>query len=225
MGDQPDKPAAAPPHAGHLEGVEDHLGLHVRRDPPAHEAPTERVDDEAHVRHPRPRRHVREVRYPQLVRGAGFEVTLHQVRGPGGVRVLDRGEDSLAAPGDALNAQLPHQAGHLVPAHVVAGALGGLPQLVGAVDLAVRDPQRHEDLHHHGVAHRASGRGDLALLGRVVRARRHLQRSADGLDAELVPMLVDKADDHFDGRSSSAWAKYADAFRKISFARTSSRFC
>jgi hypothetical protein len=37
-------------------------------------------------------------------------------------------------------------------------------------------------------------------------------------------MLVDEPDDHFDGRSSSTWAKYADALRRISFARFSSRF-
>ena len=37
-------------------------------------------------------------------------------------------------------------------------------------------------------------------------------------------MLVDEPDDHFDGRSSSAWAKYAEALRRISFARRSSRF-
>ena len=36
---------------------------------------------------------------------------------------------------------------------VVAGAAGGLPQLVGAVDLAVRDPQHHQHLHHHRVTH------------------------------------------------------------------------
>ena len=37
-------------------------------------------------------------------------------------------------------------------------------------------------------------------------------------------MIVDEADHHFGRRSSSAWAKYADALRRISFARFSSRF-
>jgi hypothetical protein len=37
-------------------------------------------------------------------------------------------------------------------------------------------------------------------------------------------MLVDERDHHFGRRSSSACAKYADALRRISFARRSSRF-
>src|SRR3954451_22142449 len=36
-------------------------------------------------------------------------------------------------------------------------------------------------------------------------------------------MIVNEADHHFGRRSSSACAKYADAFRRISFARRSSR--
>ena len=42
----------------------------------------------------------------------------------------------------------------------MAGAAGGLPQLVRPVDLAVRDPQRQQDLHHHRVAHRPRRRLD-----------------------------------------------------------------
>jgi hypothetical protein len=38
-------------------------------------------------------------------------------------------------------------------------------------------------------------------------ARRHLQDPADGLDAELLAVLVDEPDDHFGRRSSSAWPK------------------
>ena len=57
----------------------------------------------------------------------------------------------------------------------------------------------------------------LASLRRVIGARSDLQHLADRLDSELVTMLVDVVDDHFDGRSSSA-AKKADAERKISFA-------
>src|SRR5690554_1711283 len=37
-------------------------------------------------------------------------------------------------------------------------------------------------------------------------------------------MLVDKGDHRFSGRSSSAWAKYAEALRRISLACRSSRF-
>ena len=50
------------------------------------------------------------------------------------------------------------------------------------------------------------------------------QLSADRLDPKVGSVLIHKGG-HFRGRrSSSACAKYADAFRKISFARRNSRF-
>src|SRR5690606_41511093 len=103
-----------------------------------------------------------------------------------GVGIGDGGEDPLSPPADALDAQLPHQPGHLVPADLMAGASGGLPELVGPVDLAVRDPQREQDLGHHRVADGPSRRLDLAAPGGVVGARSDLQDSADRLDSELV---------------------------------------
>jgi hypothetical protein len=49
-------------------------------------------------------------------------------------------------------------------------------------------------------------------------------RAESGLDPVLVSTLVDEIHHHFGRRSSSAWPKNADALRKISFARLSSRF-
>jgi putative transposase len=214
VGHEPDQAPPAPGPSCHLERVEDHVGAHVRRHPPADDAAAEGVDDEAHIGHARSGRHVGEVGDPQGVGPLGGEVAVHQVRCPDCVRVRDGGEDPLAAPADALDAQLPHQPGGLVPADLMTGTAGGLPELVGPVDLPVRDPQHHEDLHHHRVPQRPSRRLDLAGLGRVVRARSHLQRPADGLDSELVTVTVDVVDDQRCGRSSSA-AKKADADFRI----------
>src|ERR1700740_2576492 len=50
------------------------------------------------------------------------------------------------------------------------------------------------------------------------------QLSAERLDPVLIALIVDERDHHFGRRSSSAWAKYADALRRISLARRSSRF-
>src|SRR5690606_22635476 len=50
------------------------------------------------------------------------------------------------------------------------------------------------------------------------------QNPADRLDPILLAMLADEAGHRLNGRSSSAWAKYADALRRISFACRSSRF-
>jgi hypothetical protein len=46
-----------------------------------------------------------------------------------------------------------------------------------------------------------------------------LQHPADRLDPELLAVVVDERRHHRSGRSSSAWAKYADALGRISFAR------
>ena len=59
---------------------------------------------------------------------------------------------------------------------------------------------------------------------RVVRRGGDRQLRADRLDPEDVAMFVHEGHHHFTRRSSSAWAKYADAFRRISFARLRSRF-
>ena len=54
--------------------------------------------------------------------------------------------------------------------------------------------------------------------GRVVRRRGDRQYRADRLDPVGGPLAVDERDHHFGRQSSSAWAKYADALRRISFA-------
>src|SRR5207302_120773 len=50
------------------------------------------------------------------------------------------------------------------------------------------------------------------------------QHAADRLDPICPTMIVDEGDHRLNGRSSSAWAKYADALRRISLAWRSSRF-
>src|SRR5262249_19548699 len=59
---------------------------------------------------------------------------------------------------------------------------------------------------------------------RMVRRRGDRQHLADRLDPIRFPMIIDERDHGFTRRSSSAWAKYADALRRISFACRSSRF-
>ena len=51
----------------------------------------------------------------------------------------------------------------------------------------------------------------------------HASLLAGRLDPVDGAMLVDEGDHFLNGRSSSAWAKYADALRRISFAWRSSR--
>jgi hypothetical protein len=62
--------------------------------------------------------------------------------------------------------------------------------------------------------------GDMRMVG----GRSDRQHLADRLDPKCPTMIVDERDHGFTRRSSSAWVKYADALRRISFACRSSRF-
>src|SRR5690606_23381257 len=78
-----------------------------------------------------------------------------------------------------------------------------------------------------GIAHDARRRSFGAATPRIVLIigrRGDFERSADRLDPIFIAVLVDEGDHHFGRRSSSARAKYADAFFRISLACLSSRF-
>src|SRR5690606_18055701 len=62
----------------------------------------------------------------------------------------------------------------------------------------------------------------FSCLVRVVGGRSNRQYLADRLDSVLTTVVVDEGDHHLGRRSSSACAKYADALRRISFARRNS---
>src|SRR6516162_10722033 len=62
--------------------------------------------------------------------------------------------------------------------------------------------------------------GHVIVIGR----RGDRQHLADRLDPIYPTMIVDEGDHGLNRRSSSAWAKYADALRRISLACRSSRF-
>src|SRR6266446_9393936 len=91
----------------------------------------------------------------------------------------------------------------------------------------VLGPDAQNDRPQGRILLRASGapRG-IPLLGFVPKVRRRSDRhhGTDRLDPVDRSMVVNEPDHHFARRSSSAWAKYADAFFRISFARLSSRF-
>lgn len=63
--------------AGHLNRVEGHLGAHMRRDPPAHDHPGERVDDETHVGDTHPGGYERPLGHPEPVRSGRGELPPH----------------------------------------------------------------------------------------------------------------------------------------------------
>jgi hypothetical protein len=94
---------------GHLERVEGEVTAQGARDTPADDAPGEDVDHEGGIGEARPRRHVGDVGYPELVGPAGHEAPVHQV-GRAEPNVSGDSGAALAGPAAALQSHLAHQA-------------------------------------------------------------------------------------------------------------------
>src|SRR6185436_6105183 len=101
------------------------------------------------------------------------------------------------------------------------------PHLVGAVRAVLFAPDARDD----GLQYLVADRPRRALRGiglcgfpPEVGGGGDRHHAADRLDPIRPTMLVDEGDHHFGRRSSSACAKNADAFRRISLARFNSTF-
>ena len=161
-----------------------------------------------------------QVRDPQLVGPLGGEVPLDEIDGPASFGVRPGGSH-LLCPLDALDPELSHEPSEVVAADVVAGSPSGYPQLACPIDRIVGLPQRQQHRHQLSVAH--SPRRLRPALGGPIHGRSHLQRGADGLNSELIAVLVNEPHSHRCRRSSFAPKKVAARCR-ISFARRNSRF-
>src|SRR5690606_27064844 len=121
----------------------------------------------------------------------------------------------------ALQAGPTHQPFHRAAGRRDAFPVQLAPHLARPVGLAVLLPdpvdlrrQRLLPVPAWGLAHRV----DLAAGVVVVRRRGDRQHLADRLDPVGVPVLIDEVLQDLYRRSSSAWAKNADALRRISLA-------
>src|SRR5690606_19873096 len=120
-----------------------------------------------------------------------------------------------------------HQARDRTTSHSNAFPIQLEPHLPRSVDTEVLLPHPLDRLAKLGIAFDPRGiapRILLSRLGLVVDRRSDRQLRADRLDSVRLPLLVDELVRHFGRRSSSAWAKYACALHRISFARRSSKF-
>ena len=123
---------------------------------------------------------------------------------------------------------MTHQALHRAPGYRHAFPLQLTPHLAGTLDPVVLLPDALHLPTQDGIALRPAGaarRISRSCLVRVIGGWGDRQHRADRLDPVLGSMVIDELDHHFVRRSSSAWAKYAAALRRISLARCSSRFC
>ncbi len=132
----------------------------------------------------------------------------------------DRRELGLATH-DATEPKLAHQPGDGATCDPDAFAVQLRPHLVDAVDAKVV-PVHPCDLGlQHGITDRPYR--ERPCFRGVVGTRGELQHTADRLDPEPTPVLVD-VNDHLLVPPSSSVAKKSDADFKISFACRSSRF-
>jgi hypothetical protein len=127
---------------------------------------------------------------------------------------------NTANPGEA------HQPGDLVAAPPVASPAGGMPQLQLPIQPPMLRPQIEQGVGRIRIGEFGVGGSEASLHVRVVGARgdRHAvgrQHATDRLDPEPVTVGPDVVDYDPSRRSSSAWAKNADAVLRISFARRS----
>ena len=201
---------------GHPERVADQRGAHMRRELPADHAPAVDVDDEGQEDQALPAAQVGEVGHVELVRPAGGEVALDEIRAPGGVRVGRGRLPARAAALGALDAVSAHQ-----PLDAVTTDLDSPPsqrevQLAVAVGLEVLGVQRADRRDELLVGDRAGRPPAGGAL--VVRRARHPERAADELDGEAGGLLRLDEGAHLRGVPSSSLAKNTDAALRISLA-------
>nr|UCK92300.1 hypothetical protein [Raoultella planticola] len=208
-----------------LERVEHEVRLHRAGGLPAHDATGEHVDDESDVDPSLPSRDVREVADPQRVRPIGLELPLHVIERARRLRIAHRRAHGLAS-NNAPQPKPLHQPLHGTARNVDSLAPQLPPDLAYPVDLVVVVPHAlHLGYQYLVGLHPLRSQLRIGLPGRmrVVRRRGDLQHLADRLDPVNVSLLIDESLHRLKGRSSSAWAKYADALRRISLAWRSSR--
>src|SRR5688572_7167786 len=208
-----------------LEGVERQVTPQRRRHAPAHDEAREDVDDERHVYEARPGRDVGDVRDPELVGTLGNEAALDEIRWPSLVGAGDSRDLVRATSGCAAKAHSSHHSLHsaasnddVFTAQLPPHLLRAVHEMVVFVDATNLSLQLLVALF----ALRAT-LGLSAPPGALVVSRRgDGQHAAHRLDPVRLLVLVDERHHHFGRRSSSATAKYADAFLRISLARRSS---
>jgi hypothetical protein len=196
-----------------IESVEHEAGGSGAADPPADDPSGVGVDDEGDVGEAGPGGDIGEVADPKPIRRGRMELAVHSVQRARRGRVLDRRLHGLA-PHRALQPHPAHQTLHRASSHIEGLALKLPPDLPSAVDAEVLCMNTRDLRAQLGVASGA-GRGPGGIAAArdvgVVRRRGDRQNPADRLDPVDRAVIVDERDHRFDGRSSSAIAKYAFA--------------
>ena len=161
----------------------------MSRGAPAEDAAGVGVDHEGDVDHPRARRAVGEIDYPEPVRGQDIEVPVDQIRRPGRGRVTNRGPPAPAT-ANPLQSLGFHQPLDGAPHDGDPFTVERQPYLPGTVDTVVLDMDAGDQRSQPLIADRLLRRRAVRRL--VVRGRGDLaavlsQYGADRLDTPDQP--------------------------------------
>src|SRR5690554_4784712 len=155
-----------------------------------------------------------------------MELALDPIQRTNRVLIRDGGADHMTAT-NALQAQLTHQPLYRAASNINALTLELLPDFHDAIALHVVIPDSLDFIAQQLVLFGTSA-SQFGLTGfvcmHVITGRSDLDYPTDRLDSVAVTVLVNEGVQGLLRRSSSAWAKYALARRRISFALRSSRF-
>lgn len=210
-----------PGEHSHLERVHDQRRAHRSCAAPADNHPRVHVDDERGEHEPRPRRNIREIRHPQLVRSISTEPAFHQVRRPRR-RPVGTGRDRGLRAGGASYPELAHQSRDtvVVDHQTVFRTQSGF-DLPAAIHPVVRLEQ-------------AGNQRFEGLIGELPSRRRPRQGRTDSRRGDLQdpanrhdPVMTIRSHERgyfLDPWRSSAAPKKTAASCKTAFARASSRF-
>jgi hypothetical protein len=196
----------------HIEGVDHDLFAHMIGHRPTDHAPTEYVQHDGEKEEARPRRDVGDVGDPELIRGTGGKVAVHQIRCRFRVAVADGRHDPLA-PRSPVAMSFVHQPGD--PS--VAGTNALVVQFglnsrtpVGGVRLTI---DRFNAVGERDVAKRP--RCWSATAPRVKATHGDFQNSAEHRDG-VLGLVRSHESEGFLGIVSASRANQAAAFERIS---------
>ncbi len=184
-----DHPGRASLPQRHVECVQHELSAQVVRHGPADHAATPGVDHDRQVQEPGPGRHVRDVRYPELVASLRGEVAVHEIRGGSGVSISLR-RPRTPSTRDPFDPGSAHESRDALAtdSHAVGRELG-----VDAWD-PVGPPRALVDLDDPVLQRlvRTRSRRRLPCAPRVVPAGGDAQQPAHALDRILCPVFAHK---------------------------------
>ncbi len=183
-----------------FERVECEVGSQRWRHAPTDDGAREDIDDEGDVREAFPRRNIRDVGDPKLIRAVRTKLPLDEVRHAFGKFARLRRDDERLASSGAAQARVSHETFDGAACDFAAFFAELPPHLRGAINAVVtrcvNAPHLGQKLFVTQLPKRATARIKSSRRVFVVGRRGHLQHVANALDPVLASMLVDEVDFH-----------------------------